>query len=67
MPVQPNGRLGYLDGLRGWAALSVMISYATWELFGRYLSQVGVRYASLLTVGSTLVRSFPRRVPDEET
>jgi peptidoglycan/LPS O-acetylase OafA/YrhL len=27
-------RLRYLDGLRGWAAVSVLIFHSTWELFG---------------------------------
>jgi peptidoglycan/LPS O-acetylase OafA/YrhL len=30
-----SSRLHYLDGLRGWAALSVVIYHVTWELFGK--------------------------------
>ena len=58
MPARPNGRLDYLDGVRGWAALSVVIFHATWELFGRYLPQVRVRYASLLNDGTLAVYIF---------
>ncbi len=36
-----NGRIDYLDGLRGWAALAVVTFHASWELFGA--SHAGVR------------------------
>jgi peptidoglycan/LPS O-acetylase OafA/YrhL len=31
---EERGRLRYLDGLRGWAALAVLAFHSTWELFG---------------------------------
>jgi peptidoglycan/LPS O-acetylase OafA/YrhL len=30
-----HSRLRYLDGLRGWAAVAVVIFHSSWELFGR--------------------------------
>ena len=42
---RPPARLGYLDGLRGWAALVVCIFHASWQLFGTNLP--GVRLDAL--------------------
>src|SRR5262249_47363679 len=33
-PAGDVGRISALDGLRGWAALSVIVYHLTWELFG---------------------------------
>ena len=35
MGANDHSRLGYLDGLRGWAAVSVLVFHSTWELFGQ--------------------------------
>jgi len=54
----PRDRLDYLDGLRGWAALSVVIFHCTWELFGSFLPLVRTSYASLLNDGNLAVYIF---------
>jgi len=34
MPRPPSGRFDMLDGVRGWAALSVVLFHIFWEIFG---------------------------------
>lgn len=50
-----DGRLHYLDGLRGWAALAVVIFHSTWELFGAYTPRIRIRALSLATDGDLAV------------
>ena len=33
-PAEPGARLRYLDGLRGWAAVSVVVFHSSWEMLG---------------------------------
>lgn len=39
-PVETAYRLGELDGIRGWAALSVVVFHMTWETFGAVMPQL---------------------------
>ena len=54
----PPMRLHYLDGLRGWAALAVVIYHSTCELFGQYFPPVGGKYLLLLNDGRLAVYVF---------
>jgi peptidoglycan/LPS O-acetylase OafA/YrhL len=36
-PVAPGSRVEELNGIRGWAALSVVVFHLTWETFGRLM------------------------------
>src|SRR5579883_2134196 len=40
---QPPPRLDYLDGLRGWAAVSVLIFHSSFELFGHVVPVLGAK------------------------
>ncbi|MBI4921372.1 MAG: acyltransferase [Devosia nanyangense] len=51
-------RLATLDGLRGWAALSVVVYHATWETFGIVFPAFRSPAASLLGNGSLAVAIF---------
>ena len=57
-PKTDDGRLHYLDGLRGWAALAVVVYHSTWELFGDYTPRVRIRALSLATDGDLAVGIF---------
>jgi peptidoglycan/LPS O-acetylase OafA/YrhL len=50
-------RYRYLDGLRGWAALAVVIFHSSWELFGRVIPQLA-SIRLLLNDGSLAVFVF---------
>lgn len=54
----PDRRLHFLDGLRGWAALSVVIYHSTWELFGTLVPGVRVTEAGPLNDGPLAVYIF---------
>lgn len=44
-------RLHYLDGLRGWAALAVVVFHATWESFKDYTPGVRTSAPGLVNDG----------------
>jgi peptidoglycan/LPS O-acetylase OafA/YrhL len=52
------GRLRFLDGLRGWAALVVVIYHSTWELFKGYAPAVQTTKPGLLNDGKLAVYVF---------
>lgn len=54
----PALRLHYLDGLRGWAALAVVIFHSTWELFKGYLPAVRTSAPGLINDGKLAVYVF---------
>ena len=47
-------RVGALDGLRGWAALGVLLFHLTWELFGEVFPVYRSVFALLFTGGGGL-------------
>jgi peptidoglycan/LPS O-acetylase OafA/YrhL len=51
-------RVGALDGLRGWAALSVVIYHMTWELFGLRFPEFRTPLVSVIGNGSLAVAIF---------
>ncbi len=51
-------RLRFLDGLRGWAALVVVIFHATHELFGQYVPAVNTTRLGLLNDGKLAIYVF---------
>ncbi len=51
-------RFDYLDGLRGWAALSVVVFHATGETFGPSLPAIKAPYLGLLNDGRFAVAVF---------
>jgi peptidoglycan/LPS O-acetylase OafA/YrhL len=58
-PPEPDAiRATYLDGLRGWAALFVVIYHATWELFGDAVPQFQTQVPSIINNGSAAVCVF---------
>lgn len=58
MAVAQPTRLHYLDGLRGWAALVVVIFHSTWGLFSYYLPPVRTTSVGLLNDGKLAVYVF---------
>src|SRR5438874_6315090 len=51
-------RLRFLDGLRGWAALVVVIYHSTWELFKNYVPAMRTSKPGLLNDGKLAVYVF---------
>jgi peptidoglycan/LPS O-acetylase OafA/YrhL len=51
-------RLGELDGIRGWAALSVVIFHLTWETFGAVLPQIRNPVTGFFLDGGVAVSAF---------
>ena len=54
----PADRLGELDGIRGWAALSVVVFHLTWETFGMVLPQLRNPVTGFLLDGGVAVSAF---------
>lgn len=57
-PDAPPARLGYLDGLRGWAALVVCFFHSTWQLFGTNLGVARLDALGFLNNGFVAVFVF---------
>lgn len=53
-----NDRVDYLDGLRGWAAVAVVVYHSTWELFGAGHPAVRVTWPGPLNDGGLAVNVF---------
>ncbi|MDP9097191.1 MAG: acyltransferase [Pseudomonadota bacterium] len=58
MAVAQPLRLHYLDGLRGWAALVVVIFHSTWGLFSYYLPPMRTTSTGLINDGKLAVYVF---------
>ena len=54
----PADRLGELDGIRGWAALSVVIFHISWETFGVVLPQIRNPLTGFFLDGGVAVSAF---------
>jgi len=52
------GRFGELDGIRGWAALSVVVFHITWETFGVVLPQLRNPLTGFFLDGGIAVSAF---------
>jgi peptidoglycan/LPS O-acetylase OafA/YrhL len=52
------GRLMELDGIRGWAALSVVVFHMTWETFGAVLPQLRNPLTGFFLDGGIAVSAF---------
>ena len=54
----PPPRLGYLDGLRGWAAAVVVFFHLSWQLFGTNLPGLRLEWLGFLNNGFVAVFVF---------
>lgn len=54
----PASRISAMDGLRGWAALSVVIFHFTWELFGGAYPQFRSLFPAMIGSGRLAVAIF---------
>jgi hypothetical protein len=58
MEEEKKVRLHYLDGVRGWAAFSVLIFHSTWELFGGAIPSFRTTWLGLFNDGKLAVLIF---------